>query len=141
MNKIDILNQIKQLQQQLEQLDEPEIAPVTYKDVIEPSDLITLFKEEKTIEFLSKDTMYLDKDFLDKIGEFIFVYQDSDYDDGVNAIEAVYYFKDFDCHVQFDGYYTSYDGYTFEDCFLVEPEEYIAIRYNKKKIKRIKNAN
>ena len=53
--------------------------------------------------------------------------------DGDEQISKVYYFEEMLSYVQFNGYYSSYDGMMFSDCYEVEPEEYTATRYNPKK--------
>lgn len=128
MDKNAIETQIKELQDQLKQL---EIEEQERKNQVNNSnDLISFLIECDNPDFIS-GKHYFEKIDLEKTGIFSLVFEDSDYDDGTNTIETVYFFEKFNCYVKFEGYYTSYDGYAFETCYLVKPEEYTAIRYNK----------
>lgn len=134
MDKITIQQQINELQDQLQQLEleEQELK----NQVNNPNDLIEYLLKAKDdlIFFVDGETdpkhLY-NESIVEKCGKFKRMCVDSSYDDGSESRWTVYYFENFNCYVQFEGYYTSYNGTTFEDCFLVEPEEYMAIRYNK----------
>lgn len=60
------------------------------------------------------------QNFADQIGEFETV-QKYDYDDETYHIFYVYHFKDHDVYMKVIGYYSSYSGETFQDCFEVKP--------------------
>lgn len=132
MDKIAIENQIKELQNQLKQL---EIEEQERKNQINnPDNLISYLLTCEDTDFISGETLgkyQFETIDLDKTGKFSPVFEDSNYDDGYNEIETVYYFEKFNCYVKFEGYYSSYEGYEFGNCYLVQPEEYTAIRYNK----------
>jgi hypothetical protein len=90
-------------------------------------DLIDHLNVAQNSDFISGD-IESDNEFC---GEIQLCSHESDYDDGYNNMEVVYHFPKWDCYVQMNGYYASHHGYEFTDCYLVEPEEYTAIRYNK----------
>lgn len=46
-------------------------------------------------------------------------------------VTAVWHFPAVDCYVKFEGEQSSYDGTECNDLYLVEPEEYTAVRFNK----------
>ncbi len=132
MDKITIEQQIKELQDQLKQLEIEE--QERKNQVNNPDDLISFLIECDNPDFISGASLvkyYFENVDLDKTGNFSLVFEDSNHDDGANAIETVYFFEKFNCYVKFEGYYSSYEDYVFETCYLVKPEEYTAIRYNK----------
>ncbi len=49
--------------------------------------------------------------------------------DGQEDVSKVYQFGTE--YVQFNGYYSSYGGFEFTECFLVEPKPYTAVKFNK----------
>lgn len=99
-----------------------------------PDNLISYLLACEDTDFISGETLgkyQFETIDLDKTGKFSLVFEDSDYDDGAKTINTVYYFEKFNCYVKFEGYYTSYEGHEFGNCYLVQPEEYTAIRYIK----------
>ena len=101
-------------------------------NIKDKSQLIKYLQREKInnlCDFLAADTTYLSPDPI--IGNIFLKDTRSSYEDGYDYRWAVYYFEDWDAYVEFSGYYTSYDGLECDQCYLVEPEEYVATRYNK----------
>jgi len=94
-------------------------------------ELIDFLNAGQRSEFISRDTEYFSESDNEFFGPIEFCTIEPDYVDDYNNIEVVYHFPKWDCHVQMNGYYASRHGYEFTDCYLVEPEEYTAIRYNK----------
>ncbi len=82
------------------------------------------------MEFAYED--YNKKDVVDQLGEFSVVARKGGSDQGTEWW-IVYYFKEHDVYIKFDGYYTSYDGLDDVDAFEVFPKEITVTVYNKKK--------
>lgn len=137
-------NEIQQLEKQINELQNQVLQLKKEKEerkrpINKVSDLIKFLKKEKCLDFISGEEDLNRFDILDedlkKLGNFKKVYSDSEYNDGNDSIVNVYYFEQFNAFIQFEGFYTSYEGHAFENCYQVEPEEYIAIRYNQIKTK------
>lgn len=90
-----------------------------------------LYREEinNLCDFLAGDNAYLSPD--PTLGNITLKDTRSSYEEGYDYRWTVYYFEDWNAYVEFYGYYTSYDGLDCDECYLVEPEEYVAVRYNK----------
>lgn len=65
-----------------------------------------------------------------KLGDFKVVARRGGSDQGTEWWN-IFYFKEHDIYIKFDGYYTSYDGLEDVDAFQVYPKEVMVTVYNK----------
>lgn len=72
------------------------------------------------------------KEVKEALGEFSMVASRGGSDQGTEWW-VVYYFKEHDVYIKYDGYYTSYDGVSDIEAFEVFPKEVTVTVYGKKK--------
>lgn len=127
----ELEKQLEQLKEQIQKLKQEEEDRA--KSISDPNELIKFLEKIQETEFLRQGEPEDDfpVELNEKCGHFTCVAAESTYNEGANQIETVYRFDDFNCFVKFIGYYTSYGGHEWEDCYLVTPKEYTAIEYIK----------